>query len=349
MKQNIKIGIIGATGVIGREILSCFEERAFPVEPDNLRLFASEKSDGEIAQFGGAEITVEVLKEDSFKEIDLALFAVSDALSAKFVPLALAAGAIVIDTASQWRLDKNVLLTIPEVNSELLKNLIKLRRETTTTSDIIITSPNSAVVELAVILKPILDNYGLKRVVCSTYQSTSGVGQIAMDELWEQTRALYNQENITPQKFPYQIAFNCIPQTSEYLVDGYVTEEKQLIEETRKVLGLADLKITATTVQVPIFSCYAESVNIETENSFEIEEFKQALLESPGIIVLDNIVKKDYPMPIQLAGTDVVYVGRIRRDESVVNGVNLWIVADNLRKGSALNVVQIAEIVVDSL
>jgi aspartate-semialdehyde dehydrogenase len=160
---------------------------------------------------------------------------------------------------------------------------------------------------------------------------------------------LYNQEDIVPEKFPYQIAFNCIPQTSAFLADGYVEEEKQLLEETRKVLGLLDLKLTATTVQIPVFSCYAESVNIETENNFELAEFKQMLLESPGIIILDNIEKKDYPMPVQLAGTDVVYVGRIRRDESVANGVNLWIMADNLRKGSALNAVQTAEIVVDSL
>lgn len=325
--KNPVVAIVGATGLVGNEMLVVLEERKLPVK--EVRLFASQDSVGEVYKFREDEIAVKLLEEDSFEGVDIALFGTSAELSAKFVPLAVKAGAIAIDNSSHFRMSSDVPLVVPEVNFDAVQG----KR--------IIANPNCSTIQLVPVLKAIHQIAGLKHVVVSTYQSVSGAGKAALDELWSQTLAVFNQQEMTHEAFQHQIAFNCIPQIDVVLENGFTKEEYKIINESRKILGIPDLRITATAVRVPVFYSHAESVFVETERSITTEAFVAAASKVPGITV--HASSDEYPMQIDVAGNDEIHVGRIRKDESVPNGLSLWIVADNVRKGAALNAVQIAE------
>ncbi len=339
--EEVRFAIVGATGAVGREMLNILSERGLNLE--GIKLLASSRSAGTEIEVEGTNYTVEALTTNSFEDVDIALFSAGGAVSKEFGPIAAKAGAIVIDNSSAWRMDDEVPLIVPEVNADKLREaLVKHKGE-----GFIIANPNCSTIQLAVVLKPILEAAGLKRVVLSTYQSVSGAGQKGLDELWDQSLAIFNQEEVKVQKFPHQIAFNCIPQIDDFLENGNTKEEQKMINETRKILGVSDLRITATAVRVPVFYSHSESVNIETERELSAEAAKALLERSPGILMFDEPKELRYPQAIDIAGTDATYVGRLRKDESVEHGLNLWIVADNLRKGAALNAIQIAEIILN--
>lgn len=325
--QNPVIAIVGATGLVGNEMLVVLEERKLPIA--EVRLFASQDSVGEVYKFRQDEVSVKLLEEDSFEGVDIALFATSAELSAKFVPLAVKAGAIAIDNSSNFRMSSDVPLVVPEVNFESARGKK------------IIANPNCSTIQLVPVLQAIHEIAGLKHVVVSTYQSVSGAGKAALDELWSQSIAVFNQSEMTHEAFQHQIAFNCIPQIDVLMDNGFTKEEYKIINESRKILGIPDLKITATAVRVPVFYSHAESVFVETERPITPEGLCEKLSKCPGVAV--HATPEEYPMQLEVAGTDDIHVGRIRRDESVPHGLSLWIVADNVRKGAALNAVQIAE------
>ncbi|MGZ8444040.1 MAG: aspartate-semialdehyde dehydrogenase [Candidatus Binatia bacterium] len=334
-KEKYNVAIVGATGAVGEQMREVLDERQFPV--GELRLLASERSVGQFLPFQSRQLPVQVLKADSFKDIDIGLFSAGGSVSAEFAPLAVAAGAVVVDNTSVFRLEPDIPLVVPEVNSKAIANY-KTRG--------IIANPNCSTIQMVVALKPIHDTARIKRVVVSTYQSVSGAGRKAMEELSQQVAALFNGKEIEKVKFPHQIAFNCIPHIDVFMADGYTKEEWKMIEETRKILGEPNLPVTATTVRVPVFCSHSESVNVETYVKLSAAEARRILREAPGIIVADEPENNLYPMAIDAAGKDATYVGRIREDKSVANGLNLWVVSDNLRKGAALNAVQIAEILI---
>lgn len=338
--QKLHVAVVGATGAVGREMVSVLEERAFPV--DKLTLLASERSAGTTVEYAGSEVEVKKLGPDSFAGVDVALFSAGGAISKEYGPIAAESGAIVIDNSSAWRMEKGVPLVVPEVNGNEVRALLT---EIGPKRGAIIANPNCSTIQLVVVLKPISDAVGLKRVVVSTYQSVSGAGQKGIEELSSQVRELFSQREVNTKHFPHQIAFNCIPHIDIFMDNGYTREEVKIIQESRKILGLPALRITSTAVRVPTFACHGESVNIETEKPFSPEQAMELLRSSPGVLVEDEPGAHEYPMGIRSAGTDATFVGRIRRDESVDNGLNMWVVADNLRKGAALNAVQIAEIV----
>jgi aspartate-semialdehyde dehydrogenase len=334
-KEKYNVAVVGATGAVGEQMREVLEERLFPV--DALRLLASERSAGQTLPFQQRYIRVDVLKEDSFENIDIALFSAGGSVSDKFAPLAVAAGSVVVDNTARFRMEPDVPLIVPEVNAKDISGYTKRG---------IIANPNCSTIQMVVALKPIHDAARIKRVVVSTYQSTSGAGRKAMEELSHQTVDLFNGKEITKEKFPYQIAFNCIPHIDVFLPGGYTKEEKKMIDETKKILGDASMRVTATCVRVPVFCGHSESVNIETEKKLTVGDVRAILREAPGVLLCDEPEKNVYPMAIDCVGTDATMVGRIREDDSVPNGINLWIVADNLRKGAALNAVQIAEILI---
>jgi len=334
-KEKYNVAIVGATGAVGEQMREVLDERQFPV--GELRLLASERSVGQFLPFQSRQLPVQVLKADSFKDIDIGLFSAGGSVSAEFAPLAVAAGAVVVDNTSVFRLEPDIPLVVPEVNSKAIANY-KTRG--------IIANPNCSTIQMVVALKPIHDTARIKRVVVSTYQSVSGAGRKAMEELSQQVAALFNGKEIEKVKFPHQIAFNCIPHIDAFMDGGYTKEEWKMIEETRKILGEPNLPVTATTVRVPVFCSHSESVNVETYVKLSANEARRILREAPGIIVADEPENNLYPMAIDAAGKDATYVGRIREDKSVANGLNLWVVSDNLRKGAALNAVQIAEILI---
>jgi aspartate-semialdehyde dehydrogenase len=334
-KDSYNVAVVGATGAVGEQLREVLEERQFPV--GELRLLASERSAGQFLPFQGRQIRVDILKEDSFEDIDIGLFSAGGSVSAKFAPIAVAAGAVVVDNTAHFRMEPDIPLVVPEVNAmEIAK--YKARG--------IIANPNCSTIQLVVALKPIHDAARIKRVVVSTYQSVSGAGKRAMEELSLQVEALFNGKEIAKEKFPHQIAFNCIPHIDVFMDGGYTKEEWKMINETRKILGEPNLPVTATTVRVPVFCSHSESVNVETVVKLSAAETKQILREAPGVILADVPEENIYPMAIEAVGKDATYVGRIREDNSVANGLNLWVVADNLRKGAALNAVQIAEILI---
>ncbi|MCB0345827.1 MAG: aspartate-semialdehyde dehydrogenase [Bdellovibrionales bacterium] len=341
--EDLTVAVVGATGAVGREMLAVLGERDFPV--GNLRPLASARSAGERVSCGDVEAVVEELNADSFAGVDIALFSAGSTISKEFGPIAAARGAVVIDNSSCFRMEQGVPLVVPEVNSELVADEIQRRGSD---EGFIIANPNCSTIQLVVVLHPIEKHVGIERVVVSTYQSVSGAGKKGMDELWDQTRGIFSQQAVEPSKFPHQIAFNCLPQIDVFEDNGYTKEETKVIKESRKILGIPDLRITATAVRVPVFTCHSESVNIETRGRLSAEDARALLMESPGIIVIDEPETGKYPMGCELGGTDATYVGRIRADESAEHGLNMWIVADNLRKGAALNAVQIAEVVVDA-
>ena len=334
-KEQYNVAIVGATGAVGEQMREVLEEREFPV--GELRLLASERSAGQFLPFKKRNIKVEVLKEDSFKEIDIGLFSAGGSVSAKFAPAAVAAGAVVVDNTGHFRMQPDIPLVVPEVNANEIANY-KTRG--------IIANPNCSTIQMVVALKPIHDAARIKRVVVSTYQSVSGAGRRAMEELSQQVVAMFNGRELKKEKFPHQIAFNCIPHIDAFTDGGYTKEELKMINETRKILGEPSLAVTATTVRVPVFCGHSESVNVETEKKLTVADVKALLREAPGVIVADEPEDNLYPMAIDATGKDATFVGRIREDNSIPNGLHLWVVADNLRKGAALNAVQISEILI---
>jgi len=329
-KNKYVVAIVGATGAVGREMIEILEERNFPVS--ELVPLASERSEGERVQFKGKSLVVKKLAKDSFKGVDIALFSAGAERSVAFAPVAVKSGAVVIDNSSAFRMDPGVPLVVPEVNVHAVDK-----------HKGIIANPNCSTIGMVVALKPIHDAVRIKRVVVTTFQSVSGTGKNAIDELASQTVALLNFRDIETNVYPYQIAFNCLPHIDSFLDNGYTKEEMKMAQETRKILGDDSLGVTATTVRVPVFRCHSEAVNIETEKKISANEVRAILSAAPGIIVYDDPKKNLYPLAIDVAGKDEVYVGRIREDESLPNGINMWVVSDNLRKGAALNAVQIAE------
>lgn len=343
MKKNkYNIGIVGATGLVGREFLEILEQRDFPV--GELYLFASENSLGEVIKFKDTDYIVEALNENSFKDkrLDIVLSSPGASVSSKYAPLAAKEGAVVIDNTSFFRMDGDVPLVIPEVNPDDIKYYNKKN---------IISNPNCSTIQMVVPLKPIHDKYKIKRIVVSTYQSTSGAGKKAMDELFHQTTDVISAKGeVYPDKMPIQIAFNCIPQIDVFDEGRYTKEEIKMVEETHKIMHDDGIGVSATAVRVPVFFCHGESVNIETEKPFDVKDIVSLLSDTEGVKVTDDIFSGDtdekYPYQVHAAGSDNIFVGRIRSDYSISNGLNLWIVADNIRKGAALNAIQIAEILI---
>ncbi|MGH7825263.1 MAG: aspartate-semialdehyde dehydrogenase [Candidatus Binatia bacterium] len=334
-KEKYNVAIVGATGAVGEQLREVLEERKFPV--GDLRLLASERSAGQFLPFRDKRIRVEILNQDSFGDIDIGLFSAGGSVSAKFALVAVGVGAVVVDNTAAFRMEPDVPLVVPEVNG---KEIAHYRNRG------IIANPNCSTIQMVVALKPIHDAARIKRVVVSTYQSVSGAGRKAIDELSQQVTALYSGRELETEKFSHQIAFNCIPQIDAFVDGGYTKEEIKMINETRKILGEPSLRVTATSVRVPVFCSHSESVNIETEKKLTAADVRAILREAPGVLVCDEPEKGIYPMPIDAVGKDATFVGRIREDNSVPNGINLWIVADNLRKGAALNAIQIAEILI---
>jgi aspartate-semialdehyde dehydrogenase len=325
MMKKFKIAVVGVTGMVGSTFLKVLEERKLPIE--EIFFFASSRSAGKTITFQGKDYIVEELTEDSFdRGIDIALFSAGAGTSRHFAPIAAQKGCVVIDNSSAWRMDPQVPLVVPEVNPQdiLWHNGI-------------ISNPNCSTIQAVVALKPLHDSYALKRVVYSTYQAVSGAGMGGLSDLEN------GLKGEAPKKFPHPIAGNCIPHIDVFTESGYTKEEIKMIEETRKILGLPELRVTATTVRVPVFNGHSESINVEFEKPYELEQLKDTLRNFPGIIVQDDPANNLYPTPLQASGNDEVYVGRIRRDETVESGVNLWVVSDNVRKGAATNTVQIAQ------
>ena len=329
-KQSYTVAVVGATGAVGAEMIEILAERKFPVGV--LKPLASYRSAGERVTFHDQEVVVRELTKDSFEGVDIALFSAGADISREFAPIAAKAGAVVIDNSSAWRMGKDVPLVVPEVNPA---DIAKHKG--------IIANPNCSTVQMVIALKPLHDRARIRRIVVTTFQSVSGTGKEAMDELLEQSQDLLSFKEPAPNVYPYQIAFNCLPHIDDFLPSGYTKEEMKLLNETRKIMGDDSIRVTATTVRVPVYVGHSESVNIETEKKLTANEARAILSEAPGVLLYDDPVHKIYPMPIDVAGKDEVFVGRIREDESIPNGLNLWIVADNLRKGAALNAIQIAE------
>ena len=324
MKET-NLAIVGASGVVGNTFLKILENGNIKIK--NLYLFASKRSAGKKVLFNGNDYFIEELTDSSFdRDIDIALFSAGGDISKKFAPIAVENGCIVIDNSSAWRMDKDVPLVVPEVNPED----ILLNKG-------IIANPNCSTIQAVVALKPLHDKYKIKRIVYSTYQAVSGAGSQAMADL------LDGVKGEPPKKFAHPIAGNCIPQIDVFESNGYTKEEMKMINETRKILHNPDMPITATAVRVPVLNAHSESINVEFENGFELSDVIETLKNAKGITVQHDPEKNFYPMPIFASDKDDVFVGRIRRDESVKNGINLWVVADNLKKGAALNAIQIAE------
>jgi aspartate-semialdehyde dehydrogenase len=328
--KTYRVAVVGATGAVGREMLKTLEDRDFPAH--EVVPMASKRSAGNTVPFKGQELTVVELTEDSFEGFDLALFSAGGSTSEKFAPLAAKAGCVVVDNSSAWRMDDACPLVVPEVNAHDLE-----------WHKGIIANPNCSTIQMVVALKPLHDVARIKRVVVSTYQAVSGTGHKAIVELENQVRRLMSGHEVTPEVYPYQIAFNCLPQIDVFLDNDYTKEEMKMVNETKKIMGDESIRVTATTVRVPVFYGHSEAVNVEFANAISAKEARAILSQAPGIKVLDNPKEKIYPMPLIAAGEDETFVGRIREDDTQPNTLNMWIVADNIRKGAALNAVQIAE------
>lgn len=327
----LSVAIMGATGAVGQEFLKLLEERDFPY--GSLKLLASERSAGKKVAFRGEELTVELLTEDSFEGVDLVLSSAGASVSRKFVPAAVRAGAIVVDNTSAFRMDEGVPLVVPEVNPEALDG-----------HHGIIANPNCSTIQMVVALNPIHQAAKIKRIVVSTYQAASGAGAPAVAELIEHTRlALEGKELPEAQNFPHTLAFNCIPQVDVFVDGGHTKEELKMVNETRKIMSAPEMRITVTTVRVPVLRSHSEAINIETERKLTAAEARELLQKAPGIEVMDDPEANLYPLASTASDTDSTYVGRIREDDSIENGLNIWVVSDQLRKGAALNSLQIAE------
>ena len=333
MEKKFNVAVAGATGAVGNQMITCLEERNFPVK--SIKLLASSRSVGRKLDFRGNPVAVEELTENSFKDIDIALFSAGGGTSEKFAPLASKDGCVVIDNSSAWRMDPEVPLVVPEVNPHAIAQYLNKG---------IIANPNCSTIQMVVPLNPLQKKCGLKRIVVSTYQAVSGTGTKAIDELDYQTRAILNFKDYEKKVYPHTIAFNCLPHIDVFLENSYTKEEMKMVYETRKILEDDNIGVTATTVRVPVFYGHSESINVETKTNISAEEVKSLLENTPGIKVVDDPESNIYPLAIDAAGQDLILVGRIREDESIPNGINMWVVADNIRKGAATNTVQIAEI-----
>jgi len=333
--KKFNIAVAGATGAVGNQMIACLEERSFPIE--TIKLLASARSVGRRLDFRGESIAVEELTESSFKGVDVALFSAGGGISEKFAPLAAKDGCVAIDNSSAWRMDPEVPLVVPEVNPHAIAQYKNKG---------IIANPNCSTIQMVVALHPLHQKYGVRRIVVSTYQSVSGTGQKAIDELDLQTRAILNFKEHEKKVYPHVIAFNCLPHIDVFLENGYTKEEMKMVNETQKIFEDDTIGITATTVRVPVFYGHSESINIEMKENVTADDVRALLEKSPGIKVVDDPGNNIYPMAIDAAGQDLTLVGRIRNDESIPNCVNMWVVADNIRKGAATNTVQIAEVLV---
>ena len=336
MAGNLRLAICGATGAVGQQMLRCLEERDFPYA--SLKLLASSRSAGKEFTVKGRKVTVEALDEDSFKNVDLALFSAGGSISKEWAPVAAASGAVVVDNSSAWRMDDQVPLVVPEVNPEDIA-LYKNKG--------IIANPNCSTIQMVVVLKPLSKIAPIKRVVVSTYQAVSGTGQKAIVELEEQLKAIYEGRQPEARVYPFQIALNVLPHIDVFEDNGYTKEEMKMFNETRKIMHEPDIMVSATCVRVPVVYAHSESINIAFAGPISPEQARQALTKASGVNVVDDPANRQYPLPLMAAGQDLTLVGRIRKDISQENGLDLWVVADNIRKGAATNTVQIAEIWVE--
>ncbi len=334
--KTFHVAVVGATGAVGDQMIRCLEERQFPVKA--LKPLASRRSVGRTIRFKGESLPVQELKEDSFKDVDIALFSAGGGISTRFAPHAAREGCVVIDNSSAWRMDPEVPLVVPEVNPRAVAGYTRKG---------IIANPNCSTIQMVVALNPIHQRFKIKRVVVTTYQAVSGTGKKAIHELFDQTRAMIHFLDVQKEVYPHRIAFNCLPHIDVFLENGYTKEEMKMVHETHKILEDDTIGVTATTVRVPVFFGHSEAVNVETEEAMAPQDVKSILEKAPGVKVVDDPSQNRYPMPIDAAGQDLTLVGRIRKDESVEHGVNMWVVADNIRKGAATNAVQIAEILMD--
>lgn len=335
--KKFNVAVAGATGAVGNQMIACLEERNFPVK--SIKFLASSRSVGRKLRFKGDLIAVEELTGDSFEDVDIALFSAGGGPSEKFAPLAAASGCVVVDNSSAWRMDPDIPLVVPEVNPHAVAQYTKKG---------IIANPNCSTIQMLVALNPIYRACGIKRIVVSTYQAVSGTGKKAIDELFEQTRNMINFIECKNKVYPHRIAFNCLPHIDVFLENGYTKEEMKMVNETRKIFEDDSIGVTATTVRVPVFYSHSESINIETREHVSAEQVRSLLQNAPGVKVVDDPAQNVYPLPIDAAGQDLTLVGRIREDESIANGINMWVVADNIRKGAATNAVQIAELLAEN-
>ncbi|MFH0789424.1 MAG: aspartate-semialdehyde dehydrogenase [Pseudomonadota bacterium] len=331
MKRLWNVAVAGATGAVGNQMIRCLEERDFPV--NTIRFLASARSVGKTLLFKGEPVPVEELKEDSFKDREIALFSAGASTSQKFASQAVQAGCVVIDNSSAFRMDPAIPLVVPECNSHRIA-----------AGPGIIANPNCSTIQMVVALKPIHDLVRIKRIIVSTYQAVSGTGQKAIFELQNQIRDLSQGKKAEVNVYPYQIAYNCLPQIDVFLENDYTKEEMKMVNETRKILEDESIRVSATTVRVPVFYGHSEAVTIETDKKITSQEVKDLLRNAPGVVVIDDVANKKYPLPLMAEGKDEVFVGRIREDISTEKGIAMWIVSDNIRKGAATNAVQIAEI-----
>lgn len=332
-QKKLNVAVVGATGAVGNQMIGCLEEMDFPIK--SVTFLASRRSAGRQLRFRGDLIDVGELKKDSFQGIDIALFSAGGGTSEIYAPYAFRDGCVVVDNSSAWRMDSQVPLVVPEVNPHAIAQYTKKG---------IIANPNCSTIQMVVALHPIHQKYGVKRIVVSTYQAVSGTGKKAIDELFDQTRAMINFLDYTSSVYPHRIAFNCLPHIDKFMDNGYTKEEMKMVNETRKILEDDTLAVTATTVRVPVFFGHSESVNIETKEPVSADDVRTLLTHAPGVKVMDDPSKNLYPLATDAAGQDLTLVGRIRQDESIPSGINMWIVADNIRKGAATNTVQIAQI-----
>jgi len=333
--EGYNVAIAGATGAVGGAMLDVLARRDFPI--NELRLLASERSVGKKLTFKGKEIAVKLLDKDAFNGIDVALFSAGASRSIEFAPAAAAAGAVVVDNSSAFRMDPEIPLVVPEVNPAAIAEYTRRG---------IIANPNCSTIQMMVALKPIYDKVGIKRIVVSTYQAVSGSGAQAIEELDRQVKAYAAGDDLVNEVYPHQIAFNCLPHIDSFLDNGYTKEEMKMVNETRKIFGDDGVGVTATTVRVPVFYGHSESVNIETNSKITASEVKDLLVDADGVKLVDEPEANQYPLALDCEGEFPTLVGRIREDESIANGINMWVVADNILKGAALNAVQIAEVLI---
>jgi aspartate-semialdehyde dehydrogenase len=333
--MGYKVAVVGATGNVGREMLAILAERDFPA--DEVVAIASRKSQGVECSFGDKTLKAKALDHFDFSDVDICLMSAGGAVSKEWSPKIGARGAVVIDNSSAWRMDPDVPLIVPEVNADAVVDFRKKN---------IIANPNCSTAQLVVALKPLHDRARIKRVVVATYQSVSGAGKEAMDELFAQTKAVFTLGEIETKKFPKRIAFNAIPQIDVFMEDGYTKEEWKMVVETKKILD-PKIRLTATCVRIPVFVGHSEAVNIEFEKPITVDEAREVLRSAPGCMVIDNREPGGYTTPYECVGEDATYISRIREDATVENGLQIWVVSDNLRKGAALNAVQIAEVLIN--
>ena len=334
MSKEYVVAVVGATGAVGVAMRNILAERKFPVK--ELVALASSRSAGKQLEFRGEPVTCKELTADSFRGVDLALFSAGGGTSTQFAPFARNAGCVVVDNSSAWRMDPAVPLVVPEVNPDDVD-----------WHEGIIANPNCSTIQIVVALKPLHDAAQIKRVVVSTYQAVSGTGHKAVVELIEQTSALLAGKPVEVKVYPHQIAFNCLPHIDVFLEDGYTKEERKMVDETKKIMGDASIEVSATCVRVPVQNCHSEAVNVQFARPLSPDQARKLLADAPGVQVVDDPAARAYPMPIMASGKDATYVGRIRVDPTAENTLNMWVVSDNLRKGAALNAVQIAELLAE--